>query len=435
MEIFNEINIGRVLSGKELNKLNNHELFYKFIDKEKRYNENESTVEYIRKHKDIQIIPNNISTNEISELTEENMNKFNKQYDDMIKKEQEKYIFQYKQGLNIDTNKFSTKKCSKGGLYFTTKSNIFKFINFGDNYCEIMIPDDATCSIEDYKIKANKIIIMSFIKINELDEWYNDVFCEQALKQNGKVIEYVKNQTKNMWKLAIEQNAESIKYIPNKTNEIYEFLAQQTGSIIKYIPDKLLTERICELAVQQDGFSIIYIPKEMRTQKIYELAVQQSANALYFVPQKFLTKEICESAIRQNPYMLCNVPIKLQTETMYELAVKQNGRALYCVPVEMRTEKICNLAIQQNIFAYKYIPKLVPEKKIIIHIAKEIKKIQKKIHDTQVKKAHEQVNMIEQQKIEKRIKKNMEIDEINRLIHQKKYMKNIISILNNKYNR
>jgi hypothetical protein len=57
--------------------------------------------------------------------------------------------FQYKIGLNTDTNKLTTNTCSKGGLYFTTEENIKKFLNYGSIIVDVKIPNETQVFIEE----------------------------------------------------------------------------------------------------------------------------------------------------------------------------------------------------------------------------------------------------------------------------------------------
>jgi len=72
------------------------------------------------------------------------------------------YIYKY--GKNVDTNIFSPYgKCSAGGLYFTLESMMEKYNEFGFIIVEITVDDDARVWIEDGKMKADKINVVSKI--------------------------------------------------------------------------------------------------------------------------------------------------------------------------------------------------------------------------------------------------------------------------------
>jgi len=74
------------------------------------------------------------------------------------------YGYIYKCGENIDTKEFSPYgECSEGGLYFTLERMIGWYYQSGYSIAEITVDDDARVWIEDGKMKANKINIVSII--------------------------------------------------------------------------------------------------------------------------------------------------------------------------------------------------------------------------------------------------------------------------------
>jgi hypothetical protein len=56
-----------------------------------------------------------------------------------------------------------------GGIYLTTLEHISKFQNLGCYYCELDIPDDAMCYIDDDTIKTNKFTVLSITYIDKED--------------------------------------------------------------------------------------------------------------------------------------------------------------------------------------------------------------------------------------------------------------------------
>jgi len=72
------------------------------------------------------------------------------------------YIFKY--GENVDTKEFSPHgECSEGGLYFTLERMIGYYYQSGYSIAEITVDDDARVWIENWKMKADKINIVSII--------------------------------------------------------------------------------------------------------------------------------------------------------------------------------------------------------------------------------------------------------------------------------
>jgi hypothetical protein len=142
------------------------------------------------------------------EITGSQLNKLhnNKPFYKIIRKNKNHYDMIYKLGLNKDILQFYPYgTCNAGGMYFTTIENIFYCIHYGYYVCNITIPNDARCYVENFKIKTNKFIINNFIPFSKLKQWYNSKFCEMAVQQDGIMLKHVQIQTKNIVKLAVQR--------------------------------------------------------------------------------------------------------------------------------------------------------------------------------------------------------------------------------------
>ncbi len=93
--------------------------------------------------------------------------------------------FQYKDGLNIDTNEFNTKECSAGGLYFCEKQYISLYIEYGIYIRKVSIPNDAKINEEYNKFKADKIVLDKRISLTDFFSNQTYEFNLTAVKQNG----------------------------------------------------------------------------------------------------------------------------------------------------------------------------------------------------------------------------------------------------------
>jgi len=139
--------------------------------------------------------------------------------------------FQYVDGLNIDTIPFCTAECAAGGLYFANKANIFHFFNFGMNIRTVQIPDDAQVSIEDYKFKSSKIILLNKSLISDSDLWNDSEFCNLAIKHNGMLLEFVKvsNKNQSLYEIALRQSGWALQFVEvaDKNQSLYEIALRQ----------------------------------------------------------------------------------------------------------------------------------------------------------------------------------------------------------------
>jgi len=111
------------------------------------------------------------------EITGKELNDIAKQHDlrfsKYLNEERSHNRYNYKCGKNVDTNIFYPHgECNSGGLYFTLECLIENFQHCGDIIVEITVDDDARVWIEDGKMKANKINIVSIIMHSPLQIGY-----------------------------------------------------------------------------------------------------------------------------------------------------------------------------------------------------------------------------------------------------------------------
>ena len=119
--------------------------------------------------------------------------------------------FTFETGLNVDTIPFNPNdQCEPGGMYFTNKSNIPKWLYYSlSKMCwvrYVSFPDDAQVYIEENKCKSDKFYLGERMKIKDLDIWKDKDYCMAAVQQNGLALEYVKDQTPELCMAAVQQN-------------------------------------------------------------------------------------------------------------------------------------------------------------------------------------------------------------------------------------
>ena len=255
-------------------------------------------------------------------LTGEEFNEKYKNYEfyKLLNKDLTNYGFTYKNGLNVDVNKFNpTGKCLIGGLYFTEKDNIYFWIGM-DLYfyiTKVIIPNDAHIYVETNKFKSDKLIVDvdNKISISEYHLWNDEEFCKKVVRFNGYSLRYVKEQTEEICKLAVRNNGYALIYVKEQTEEICKLAVKSKAHALEYVKEQ--TKEICELAVNQDGYVLKYVKKQ--TEDLCKLAVKENGNALEYVKEQ--TEDICKIALKQNGYALQYV--KNKKESLKKLAKQQ----------------------------------------------------------------------------------------------------------------
>ena len=159
------------------------------------------------------------------------------------------YDFAYTAGLNVDTQPFNPSgTCSKGGLYFCEEEHLHLYLfSYGSICATVSIPDNALVYKEDTKYKANKLILHDIQPITELPLWLDANVTKKIVQRNGFVIQYIKEPSEEVQRLAVQQNGFVIKYIKEPSEEVRRLAVQQNGHAIKYIKEPFYSQLKIEL--------------------------------------------------------------------------------------------------------------------------------------------------------------------------------------------
>lgn len=272
--------------------------------------------------------------------------------------------FEFKNGLNIDTNAFYPSNTRRGGgIYFTNLNNLAKWLKYSDMEMfyvrAVYIPDDAMVYIDDTgNFKTNKLKLSERIKISDSGVWSDDNFCIDAINQSFNAFKFIKNQTNDICEKAIKTgNVFALKYIKLQTNELCFLAIKHNPFALQFVKNQ--TDEMCMEAIKQNDFVLeeneklrrVLVLKyvENQTDKICMEAIKQHPFALQYVKNQ--TYEICVEAIKRNAFALQFV--KNQTHNLCMMAVKQVGYALKYV--KNQTHKVCVEAIKQNPDAFRLI--------------------------------------------------------------------------------
>ena len=161
--------------------------------------------------------------------------------------------FTYKLGMNEDTNKFILDECAEGGLYFTDKSNIHKFLCYGPKIANIIIPNNARCYLEENKMKSDKIIVKSIVYLKDHEFGNNTEFCVNAVKHNGSILQLIEEQTEEMCVEAVK-NFFVLQFVKKQTEKICLEAVKHNSLALQYVENQ--TDDICLEAVKQNGCAL-----------------------------------------------------------------------------------------------------------------------------------------------------------------------------------
>jgi hypothetical protein len=257
--------------------------------------------------------------------------------------------FEFKTGLNIDTQLFYPKtNYIGGGIYFCDINDIAIWQGSGWNmahYCRnVILPDDAQIFIEYDEInkcdkyKTNKLILGEKQLIRTLNVWNDEAYCLNAINKNMASFIYIKNQTSQICMVAVKHCPEVIQLINNQTSELCFEAIKQNPYLLKYVDKQTYDLQL--LAVKNGGLSLEHV-NFIRDPQKYKVS-------------KDKYNEICLTAIKQNS---CALEYVLNpTNEMYLAAVKQNGLSIRFIKNKLSmTSEICLEAVKQNSNALGYI--------------------------------------------------------------------------------
>ncbi len=99
-----------------------------------------------------------------------------------------------------------------------------------------------------------KVIIGPGWDVTEYEKWYDEKFCLEAVKRNGYLLQYVKDQTEAVCLEAVKSDGDSLRYVKDQTEAV-------CLEAVKYVKDQ--TEAVCLEAVKSDGDSLQYVNKKV----------------------------------------------------------------------------------------------------------------------------------------------------------------------------
>ena len=76
----------------------------------------------------------------------------------------------------------------------------------------------------------------------ELAKWYDEAYCLVAVKQDGRTLQYVREQTLEICLVAVKQNGHILQYVREQTLEIILAAVKQNGYTLQYVNWEVLTE-------------------------------------------------------------------------------------------------------------------------------------------------------------------------------------------------
>jgi hypothetical protein len=152
-----------------------------------------------------------------------------------------------------------------------------------------------------------------------------ETVCMEAVKRNGRALEYVKNQNENICLQAVKQNGMALKYVKEQNEDICYEAVKNDGCALQYVKNQ--TYEICMKAIENDKYAITYVNDDNITDDMM-------INIIDNYPQY----GYCLSRMNQDAY---------QSEDLYMRVLEKN---IDCFKyIKNKTYNICKYAIEKNI--------------------------------------------------------------------------------------
>lgn len=149
---------------------------------------------------------------------------------------------------------------------------------------------------------------------DSIDYVKNQTFelCKMALKKSAYSIQYIRNQTFKLCKMAVKKKGNCLQYIKKPSHEIRMIAAVNGG--LAHVRPRHQTEEMCLAAVKADYRSLAFIKNQ--TEEMCIISVTELGTQLYHVHHQ--TEAICVAAMNSKASYLCNHHIKLSTPKIEE---------------------------------------------------------------------------------------------------------------------
>lgn len=208
--------------------------------------------------------------------------------------------FQYKEGLNINTEEFIPGgSCEPGGLYYTSHQWIGRWFNRAwPLIADVTLPPDARIYPEPCgtKWKADRLVLSNIRPIEAFLAEQSHAQLVEWMKQsdNGQIFALMP-QTPELCTAAINFRAWNIQMLHKQTPELCALAVSRNWTTIQAVGH--VTVELLELAMETAPEAFGYIGQDKQTPELCLAAVKRNGMNLRCVVER--TDEVCLAAVRQ----------------------------------------------------------------------------------------------------------------------------------------
>lgn len=317
-------------------------------------------------------------------------------YFKLLYKDEKHHGFQFKTGLNKDTNAFNPHgERQSGGLYFFPESQLRRYRDCIQDVKwirEVLFTDtadggtakDAQIYVEDdLKMKADKFVLGERRAFDNNPEDFmdktNPLVIAELIKSDPSMLLTIAGNEKmtEAWMTAIGRDESLYESAPasiRENEDVCVRLVEGSRDTLRRVAKQ--TVRICLAAVKHDGQALFWVRKEFRTAEVIAAAVAEDADALWYLDPEQVTEELLLRGVNTNASAVLRMfpnaseAVKLKaiganweayrfvrnpTAEFTEKAVRVSGRVMKYVPREQQTKKLWLLAVEKSEGAIGYL--------------------------------------------------------------------------------
>jgi hypothetical protein len=160
---------------------------------------------------------------------------------------------------------------------FTDEKTIPSWIGANNEIVIVTIPSDVKIHKRGNNYTSNYCTAV-IVPTEQWVMWDVKSFCLNAVRQDGLLLRFVRNQTEEVIRAALLQNGMALKYVKDPTQEMCLLAMQQNARAFQLVPIDKRDNAINTIAVETSWTYLALV--EQKTELLCVLAVLQSAQAI-----------------------------------------------------------------------------------------------------------------------------------------------------------
>lgn len=189
------------------------------------------------------------------------------------------------------------------------------------------IPSEFRTKDTFYRLIEKDPNVIKYLEEDEQDEFPD--LCLMALREDGLLLKFIKNHTREMDLTAVKSNGLALKFVKEQDEEICIAAIKQNKKAYR-LYCRIHTQAVYEAIVKKSGIMIQYVPYNNITEEMVDIAMSKSALAIKYIPLKFIKDEYCVKAVNKKAFLIKDILRKgYRSSILVELLLEAFEKDLY----------------------------------------------------------------------------------------------------------